>query len=101
MDAVIRDFYNFSKDAILVAHNADFDLGHIYYNYAEYGITDEIQPSIDTLTLAKILYPDKNSYSLERVCRFLKVRLTEHHRAINDAKATTEVFLHMLKRLKK
>jgi DNA polymerase-3 subunit alpha (Gram-positive type) len=101
VDAVLRDFYNFSKDAILVAHNADFDLGHIYYNYAEYGITDEIQPSIDTLTLAKILYPDKNSYSLERVCRFLKVRLTEHHRAINDAKATTEVFLHMLKRLKK
>ena len=101
IDAVLRDFYNFSKDAILVAHNADFDLGHIYHNYREFGIANIVQPSIDTLTLAKILYPDKNSYALDRVCKLLKVNLSDHHRAINDAKATAEVFLHMLKRLKK
>ncbi|MBU1144829.1 MAG: PolC-type DNA polymerase III [Firmicutes bacterium] len=98
---VLKDFYEFSKDAILVAHNADFDLGHIYYNYKNIGVFKGIQPSIDTLTLAKALYPDRSRYSLDQLCRFLKVPLNDHHRAINDAKATTEVFLHMLKKLRK
>ncbi len=101
IDKVLREFHDFSKDTILVAHNADFDLGHIYHNYKEYGINVAVQPSIDTLTLAKILYPDKSSYSLERLCRLLKVSLSDHHRALNDAKATAEIFLHMLKHLKK
>ncbi|MDD3123878.1 MAG: PolC-type DNA polymerase III, partial [Candidatus Izemoplasmatales bacterium] len=101
LEKVLKDFYEFSKDAILVAHNADFDLGHIYYNYRDLGITNEIQPSIDTLILAKVLYPERSRYSLDQLCKFLKVPLNDHHRAINDAKATTEIFLHMLKKLRK
>ena len=101
LSQVLKDFYQFSKDAILVAHKADFDLGHIYHNYRELGISDAVQPSIDTLVLAKVLYPDRNRFSLDQLCKFLKVPLNDHHRAINDAKATTEVFLHMLKKLRK
>ena len=98
---VLADFHDFSKDAILVAHNADFDLGHLYENYRTLGIPYQVQPAIDTLTLAKVLFPNRQRYSLDHLCRFLKVPLNEHHRALQDAKATTEVFLHMLKRLKK
>jgi len=101
IDKVLKDFREFSKDAILVAHNADFDLGHIYHNYRELGIFTGIQPSIDTLTLAKAAYPGRTRYSLDNLCHFLKVPLTEHHRAAQDAEATTEIFLHMLKKLKK
>jgi len=101
LDKVLRDFYDFSKDSILVAHNADFDLGHIYHNYKDLGIFSGTQPSIDTLTLAKVMYPGRTRYSLDQLCRFLKVPLNEHHRASQDAEATTEIFLHMLKKVKK
>ncbi|NLF48646.1 MAG: PolC-type DNA polymerase III [Acholeplasmataceae bacterium] len=100
-DQVLADFYAFSKDAILVAHNADFDLGHLYQNYKNLGFFYQEQPSIDTLVLAKVLFPNRQRYSLDHLSRFLKVPLNEHHRALQDAKATTEIFLHMLKRLKK
>lgn len=101
LEKVLKDFYEFSKDSILVAHNADFDLGHLYHNYRDLGITDQIQPSIDTLILAKVLYKSRSRFSLDSLCKFLKVPLNDHHRAINDAKATTEIFLHMLKKLRK
>ncbi len=101
INQVLNDFLAFSKDTILVAHNANFDLGHLYENYKLLSLPFEIQPSIDTLVLAKVLFPDRSRYGLDQLCKFLKVPLSDHHRAINDAKATTEVFLHMLKKLKK
>ncbi|MCK7485755.1 MAG: exonuclease domain-containing protein [Bacillus subtilis] len=61
------------------------------------GSEEADRPSIDTMTLAKALWPDRQRYSLDSLCKFLKVNLNGHHRAINDAKATAEVFLHMLK----
>ncbi|MDD3477518.1 MAG: PolC-type DNA polymerase III [Candidatus Izemoplasmatales bacterium] len=101
LESVLRKFYEFSKGCILVAHNAEFDLGHIYHAYQELEITKEEQASIDTLTLAKVVYHDRARYGLDALCKLLKVPLNDHHRAINDAKATTEVFLHMLGQLRK
>lgn len=101
VDEVLRKFHEFSSDAILVAHNASFDLGHIYENYKRLNITNDIQPSIDTLMLAKVIYPDRSRYSLDNLCKFLKVPMNGHHRAINDAEATQEIFLHMLRETKK
>jgi DNA polymerase-3 subunit alpha (Gram-positive type) len=100
LEQVLRDFYEFSKDCILVAHNADFDIGHVYENYRQIGIPSEEPVSIDTLMLAKALYPERQRFSLDQLCKFLKVPMNGHHRAINDAKATAEIFLHMLKALK-
>ncbi len=101
IDVALKKFYEFSKDAILVAHNASFDLGHIYENYKKLKITDQKQPSIDTLMLAKVVYPDRQRFSLDQLCKFLKVPMNGHHRAINDAEATQEIFLHMLREAKK
>ncbi len=101
IEEVLRQFYEFSKDSILVAHNSSFDLGHIYENYKRLNISNDTQPSIDTLMLAKVLYPDRTRYSLDNMCKFLKVPMNGHHRAINDAEATQEIFLHMLKEAKK
>ncbi|MFA5741956.1 MAG: exonuclease domain-containing protein, partial [Candidatus Izemoplasmatales bacterium] len=101
IDSVLREFLKFSSESILVAHNADFDIGHINYHFQKLGIDATNQPSIDTLVLAKAIYPDRQRYSLDQLCKLLKVPLNGHHRAINDAKATAEIFLHMLKELKK
>ncbi|MFW5889014.1 MAG: PolC-type DNA polymerase III [Bacillota bacterium] len=99
--AVLEDFFEFSKDAILIAHNAEFDIGFLDYNYRKYGITNKINPSIDTLNLAKALLPERTRYGLDSMARYFKVQLENHHRAVNDAKATFEIFLHLLKQLKK
>jgi len=101
LEEVLRKFFDFSKDSILVAHNAPFDLGHIYENYKRLNISSVKQPSIDTLMLAKVVYPDRQRYSLDQLCKFLKVPMNGHHRAINDAEATQEIFLHMLREVRK
>jgi DNA polymerase-3 subunit alpha (Gram-positive type) len=99
--SVLEDFYNFSKGTILVAHNAEFDLGFMDYNYKKYGISNQVNPSIDTLNLAKVLIPERTRFGLDSLSRYFKVRLENHHRAVNDAKATNEIFLHLLKQLRK
>ena len=53
------------------------------------------------MTLAKVLLPDKKRFGLDKLCKDFKIPLDNHHRAINDAEATTEVFLHLLRRVKK
>jgi DNA polymerase-3 subunit alpha (Gram-positive type) len=98
---VLKDFHEFSKDCVLVAHNADFDVDFIAYNYRELGIDNKINPSIDTLMLSKAIIPDKSRFDLKSIIRYYKVSLDGHHRAINDTKALFEVFLHQLKHLRK
>ncbi|MDT8337188.1 MAG: PolC-type DNA polymerase III [Candidatus Izemoplasmatales bacterium] len=98
---VLKDFHDFSKDCVLVAHNADFDVDFLSYNYRELGIDNKINPSIDTLILAKALIPDKSRFDLKSMSRYYKVNLDGHHRAINDTKALFEIFLHLVKQLRK
>ncbi|MCF7924074.1 MAG: PolC-type DNA polymerase III [Candidatus Izimaplasma sp.] len=98
---VLEDFNEFSKGCILIAHNAEFDLGFLDYNYKKYGITNKINPSIDTLNLAKALLPERTRFGLDSLARYFKVKLDNHHRAVSDAKATFEIFLHLLKQLKR
>ena len=98
---VLKDFYEFSKDCVLVAHNASFDVDFLAYNYRELGIDSKINPSIDTLMLAKAMIPDKSRFDLKSISRHYKVSLDGHHRAIHDTKALFEIFLHMIKDLRK
>ncbi|MBI9010505.1 MAG: PolC-type DNA polymerase III [Tenericutes bacterium] len=98
---VLTDFYEFSKNCILVAHNADFDIGFLEHNYRNLAITNKVNPSVDTLVLAKVLLPDKKRFSLDKLCKHFKVALNNHHRALDDTEATCEVFLHLLKMVRK
>jgi DNA polymerase-3 subunit alpha (Gram-positive type) len=98
---VLKDFHEFSKGSILVAHNADFDIGFLDYNYRNLGITNKINASIDTLILAKVLLPNRKRFSLDKLCKEFKIPLKNHHRALDDTEATCEVFLHLLKRVRK
>jgi DNA polymerase-3 subunit alpha (Gram-positive type) len=98
---VLKDFHDFSKDTVLVAHNASFDIGFISYNYRELGIDNQVNPSIDTLYLAKALLPEKGRFDLKSMSKYYKVNLDGHHRASNDTHALFEIFLHLLKHLRK
>lgn len=100
IDEIINDFKNWIGDAILVAHNAMFDIGHLNEAYIKHGLGEVTNPVIDTLQIARAFYNDKlKRFNLKAVSKYFKAELTMHHRAIYDAKATGEVFLHMLKEL--
>ena len=89
----------FFGDGILVAHNASFDTGFIR-RYAEVCGLGEINNTIvDTLEIARSLLKDLKKHKLDMVCERLGVSLNGHHRAVNDAQATAEVFIKFLQML--
>ncbi len=96
----LRQFYDFiGQDAVLVAHNADFDTGFIRAAAARCGM-EYSYSHVDTLVAAKALYPGLKNYKLDTLVSHLKVGPFNHHRACDDAEVTAKVFLDMLSRLK-
>ncbi len=96
----LRQFYEFiGPDAVLVAHNADFDTGFIRAAATRCAM-DYPYSHVDTLVAAKALYPGLKDYKLDTLVDHLKVGPFNHHRACDDAEVTAKVFLDMLRRLK-
>ncbi|MEG0293374.1 PolC-type DNA polymerase III [Enterococcus sp.] len=90
-ETVIRAFHEFTKDCILVAHNASFDMGFLNMTYKKYGLPEAENPVIDTLELARYLYPEYKRFGLGVLSKRFGVDLTQHHRAIYDAEATAQL----------
>ena len=95
-DEVIRDFFEFAKGSILVAHNATFDINFIYANAKRLGIPFEEFPAIDTLNLFRALYPTEKKFGLTALAKHYKVKQEQHHRASDDTKVTALCFIQML-----
>ena len=99
IDKVLPDFLKFCEGCALVAHNASFDVSFIAHNAEELGLP--FDPTVlDTVTLARVLLPQLNRYKLDTVAKALNVSLENHHRAVDDAGATAEIFVAFLKMLK-
>ncbi|MDE5412929.1 PolC-type DNA polymerase III [Alkalihalobacterium chitinilyticum] len=97
IDDVLRDFHAFCGDAILVAHNASFDMGFLNVGYRKIGLGDAPNPVIDTLELARFLYPQMKNHRLNTLCKKFDIELVSHHRAIYDAEATGFLMWKMIK----
>lgn len=94
---VLTNFIEFTKDTILVAHNATFDRDFIIHKIKELNLELPKFPCIDTMQLARILYGGKlKQFSLEKVAKHLKVTVETKHRALSDSITTTNVFRVML-----
>ncbi|MDY6065058.1 MAG: PolC-type DNA polymerase III [Finegoldia sp.] len=94
----LSDFLAFAKDATLVAHNADFDMGFIKKFMIENGY-EPIQTYMDTLPLARALEPDLKNHKLATLTKHYNIILVNHHRASDDARATGEVLLKLIEEL--
>ena len=91
---VLPEFLRFIDNAILVAHNADFDLRFLR-NKAEDILDKEITNSvIDTLAQSRNIFP-LTPHSLSTICRKLEVKTSPNHRALDDARAAKEVYLKL------
>ncbi len=97
IDTVLPEFKTFFSGTIMVAHNATFDMAHVYENLRRLDLYEGAYPAIDTLQIARQLYGDKlKRFNLKAVARYFNVELQRHHRAEFDTRATADVFLHML-----
>ena len=83
----------------MVAHNADFDMSFIKKNCQRLDIP--CKPTIvDTVALARVLLPNLNRFKLDTVAKALGVSLENHHRAVDDAGCTAEIFVKFIEMLR-
>lgn len=99
IDVILPQFLEFCKGCILVAHNASFDVGFIRTKAAEMQIETDFTV-VDTVGLARMLLPKLNRFKLNVVAKELHVSLESHHRAVDDAGATAEIFVKFIAMLK-
>ena len=91
IDKIIPQIIEFIGDSVLVAHNADFDIGYLKYNFKKYGY--ELNNTyIDTLRLSKAVFPDLKKYKLGVIADSLNIKVDVAHRALDDVKTLVAVF---------
>ncbi|MDE6435296.1 MAG: PolC-type DNA polymerase III [Lachnospiraceae bacterium] len=99
IEVVLPEFLEFIGDSVLVAHNASFDISFIRKFAKDMGrVLDN--SVVDTMTLGHVLCPELGKFTLDRICKHLGIKLEHHHRAVDDAAATAEIFRKFLCMLK-
>lgn len=99
IETVLPEFLEFVGDAVLVAHNASFDVGFIEQNCRYQDIVPDFT-SVDTVALARILLPTLAKFKLNIVAKALNIPQEHHHRAVDDARVTAEIFVKFIEMLK-
>ena len=100
IEVVLPQFLEFVGDAILVAHNANFDVSFIKENAKRQGIPVDFT-YVDTVGIARALLTGQSKYTLDAVAKTLGISLENHHRAVDDAECTAEIFVKFIDMLKK
>ncbi len=99
IETVLPEFLEFIGDAVLVAHNASFDVGFIEQNCRYQDIVPDFT-SVDTVAMARILLPTLSKFKLNVVANALHISLENHHRAVDDAEAAAEIFVRFAEMLR-
>lgn len=99
IDKVFPKMLEFMKGSVLVAHNAEFDIGFLKHNAKELGYEFDFT-YIDTLTLAQDIFHDFKTYKLGRIAKNLGIKVEVAHRALDDVDTTVKVFNVMMDELK-
>ena len=100
IEEVLPRFLEFTKGCVLVAHNAGFDVSFIKENARRLGLQAD-HTYVDTVGMARTLLPGLAKYKLDAVAKALGVSLENHHRAVDDAECTAQIFVKFLAMLKK
>lgn len=95
----LRSFLDFVGDALLVAHNANFDVGFIR-TYAEQNGYSFRNAYLDTVSLSRYVNPELKNHKLDTIAEAYGLGDFQHHRAVDDAAVLTEIFKRMLARLR-
>ena len=98
IETILPQFLKFVGDAVLVAHNASFDVGFIEENCRQQGIEPDFT-SVDTVGLARVLLPTLSKFKLNVVAKALNISQEHHHRAVDDARVTAEIYVKFIQML--
>jgi DNA polymerase-3 subunit epsilon len=98
IEQVLPRFVEFSRDSVLVAHNARFDLAFLDYELGMLTREAFPRPTLDTLRLARRLLT-RRSCALASLAELFDTQVKPCHRALHDAQATAEILLILLARL--
>ncbi|WP_124067486.1 PolC-type DNA polymerase III [Clostridium sp. E02] len=99
IEQILPGFLAFCEGSVLVAHNASFDVSFIAHNAVQLQL--DFNPTvIDTVALARVLLPNLNRFKLDTVAKALNISLKNHHRAVDDAGCTAEIFQKFVSMLK-
>lgn len=96
-EEVFHMFKDFCEGCIIAGHNVSFDMGFMNTGYRRHQMSEITEPVIDTLPLARFLYPHMRGYRLNTLSKKFKVALEHHHRANYDAEATGHLLYKFLK----
>jgi len=99
IEMVLPEFLKFIGNSPIVAHNADFDAGFIRDKVNRYNMNFK-NTIVDTLKLARALLPNLKKHRLNIIAKELNISLENHHRAVDDAKATAEMFIKFIDMMK-
>ena len=100
ISVILPKFMDFCGGSVLVAHNADFDTGFIRHNCEVLGLPYDYT-YVDTRGIARSFLEGLKNYKLDTVVEAMGCTLANHHRAVDDAGATADVFVRFLERFKK
>jgi len=97
IDSAARAFHDFAREAVIVAHNAPFDMAFLRRADARLGLGWP-HPVLDTVLLSAVLFGAGETHTLDALCDRLGVKIAEaeRHTAMGDARATAEAFCRML-----
>ena len=95
IDVILPEFEKFCEGCVMVAHNAEFDMSFIRKNYEDLGIERE-DTVVDTVGMARFLLPQLNRFKLDTVAKAVGVSLEHHHRAVDDASCTADIFVKFI-----
>lgn len=93
---IASDLYEKLHDYVFVAHNVDFDLTFLQNHFSECHLNYSPNLSLDTVELSKIFLPAESSFQLAEITSTIGIKLSNAHRADEDAYATAELFLYLL-----
>ena len=99
IEDILPKFMEFCQDCIMVAHNAEFDMSFIRENCRRQGLERKFTV-VDTLAMARSMLPDLKNYKLDTVVEAVGGSLENHHRAVEDAESTADIFVKFVARLK-
>ncbi len=99
IEEILPEFLKFCEGAVMVAHNADFDMSFIIENCKRQGIEQDFT-YVDTVGMARFLLPALNRFKLDTVAKAVGVPLQHHHRAVDDAACTADIFVKFVEMLR-
>lgn len=98
---IIKEFLTFSQGAVIVAHNASFDVGFINSGLMRMEMLPLENIIVDTVRMARKAFPGRKKYSQVHIAAELGIEVKNAHRAEDDARVCLELFTKCLNELKK